>query len=86
MQAEGENQVGFERLANQRLLPPTFPRYTEVKTRSEASAYFRGLVERLLRALGVAQVSSFHGALDFFVDFTEDIAQTRLPGAFSRRL
>ena len=23
---------------------------------------------------------------DFFVDFTEDIAQTRLPGAFSRRL
>ncbi len=55
--------AGFDRLANQRLLPPTFPRYTEIRSRPEAAEYFRRLVDRLLAATAVAQVGNFHMAL-----------------------
>ncbi|GBP13217.1 N-alpha-acetyltransferase 35, NatC auxiliary subunit [Eumeta japonica] len=34
------NPMGFEPMINQRLLPPTFPRYTRIKLRSEALQYF----------------------------------------------
>ena len=44
---EGSNMIGFEPLANQRLLPPTFPRYTEIVGRAEAVAYLSALVGRL---------------------------------------
>ena len=33
---KGKKLVGFEPFANQRLLPPTFPRYTEIKARASA--------------------------------------------------
>ena len=43
---EDGNIVGFEKLANQRLLPPTFPRSTHYKTVEEGVEYFFKLVQR----------------------------------------
>ncbi len=68
-EAEG-NLMGFDRLVNQRLMPPTFPRYTETGTREGAVAYFRGLVDRLVSATSVTQIHTFHNALEFFVDYS----------------
>jgi len=67
---EDGNLMGFERMANQRLLPPTFPRYTQIKEKGEAVAYLGALLDRLLIAAKVAQVDSFHGAMEFFSNFT----------------
>jgi hypothetical protein len=54
---------GFEPLANQRLLPPTFPRYTEIRSRKSTVEYLSTLVDRILAAIGVVNVTSFHTAL-----------------------
>ena len=69
---KGKNLVGFEPFANQRLLPPTFPRYTEIKGRASAFAYLQSLVDRLLNVAinVVSQSQSFHTALHFFVEFS----------------
>jgi hypothetical protein len=37
----GQPLSGFEPLANQRLLPPTFPRVTEIRERSSALRYIQ---------------------------------------------
>ena len=56
--------VGFERLANQRLLPPTFPRYTEMRSRESAVEYFSQLVERISTAVhAVTQITTFQSAM-----------------------
>ncbi len=68
----GDNQMGFDRLANQRLLPPTFPRYTEIKSRSEMATYFRRLVEMLVAATAVQNVTNLHAALEFFAEFSSN--------------
>ena len=65
------NLMGFDRLVNQRLLPPTFPRYTETRSRESAVAYFRSLVDRLVAATSVTlQTNNFHSAVEFFVDYS----------------
>merc|ERR1719419_1050611 len=61
---------GFEPLANQRLLPPTFPRYTEIVKRSEAVKYLEQLVSRLSTVTEVTNIPSFHNMLDFFQSFS----------------
>lgn len=63
--------MGFEPLVNQRLLPPTFPRYTQMKTRVEAILYLESLIDRLKTATKVTECSNFQIALDFFNDFTK---------------
>ena len=55
--------LGFEPMVNQRLLPPTFPRYTEIRTREATMEYVETLLERLIAATQVASLSSFVGAL-----------------------
>jgi hypothetical protein len=67
---ENGNLMGFDRLVNQRLLPPTFPRYTETRTRESGIAYFGVLVDRLIAATSVTQVNTFHNALEFFIDYS----------------
>lgn len=69
---KGKNLVGFEPFANQRLLPPTFPRYTEIKERSSAFAYLQSLVERLIYVATnvVNRSQSFHSALEYFVELS----------------
>ena len=69
---KGKNLVGFEPYANQRLLPPTFPRYTEIKERMSAFEYLQSLVERLLHVANniVGHSQSFHSALEYFVELS----------------
>ena len=62
-ESENEQLTGFDKRANQRLLPPTFPRYTAIKSRSEAIEYLKELIERLILGIGVAQRSTFQSAL-----------------------
>lgn len=60
---DGPNLMGFEPLVNQRLLPPTFPRYTKVKSRVEALDYLDELINRLKVAVRITNVTTFHSAL-----------------------
>ncbi|XP_047117250.1 N-alpha-acetyltransferase 35, NatC auxiliary subunit [Schistocerca piceifrons] len=62
--------MGFDPLVNQRLLPPTFPRYTKIKSRIEAFEYFEELLNRLKVVCKITNYTSFHSALDFFIDFS----------------
>ncbi|XP_069688455.1 N-alpha-acetyltransferase 35, NatC auxiliary subunit isoform X1 [Periplaneta americana] len=62
--------MGFDPLVNQRLLPPTFPRYTKIKSRVEALEYFEELLNRLKVVCKITTHTSFHSALDFFIDFS----------------
>lgn len=55
--------MGFDPLVNQRLLPPTFPRYTKIKSRVEALEYFEELLNRLKVVCKITSHSSFHSAL-----------------------
>ncbi|OWR50381.1 MAK10 protein [Danaus plexippus plexippus] len=68
------NPMGFEPMVNQRLLPPTFPRYTRIKPRAEALQYFEELVTRLRHAWKITSCTNFHTALDFFMEFSRQRA------------
>ncbi|XP_038078607.1 N-alpha-acetyltransferase 35, NatC auxiliary subunit-like isoform X1 [Patiria miniata] len=57
--------MGFEPLVNQRLLPPTFPRYSKIIDRAAAVTYFEGLVGRLRTVCEVTNLNSFHAIMDF---------------------
>ena len=72
--------VGFESSANQRLLPPTFPRYTEIRDREASFSYVGDLINSLLHATQVVSHShSFKQTLDFSHSFnlTSPCALTR---------
>jgi hypothetical protein len=60
---------GFEPLANQRLLPPTFPRYTEIRSRKSTVDYLTTLADTLIASLAIVHVTSFHAALVIFASF-----------------
>merc|ERR1719422_112080 len=66
----GVKVMGFEPLANQRLLPPTFPRYTEIVTRDQTVKYLDMLLTRLGIITNISNIHSFHGSLDFFHSFS----------------
>ena len=55
--------MGFEPLLNQRLLPPTFPRYTKIRGRDDTLAYLEGLVSRLQTVCAVTELSGLHATL-----------------------
>lgn len=55
--------MGFEPMINQRLLPPTFPRYTRIKPRPEALQYMDELVARLRHAWKITSCNGCHSAL-----------------------
>lgn len=63
-------KLGFEPLANQRLLPPTFPRYAKIKSREDVFTYYDDLIQRLRVVCRIYSHSSFHTALDFFIEFS----------------
>lgn len=60
---EGWSHLGFDTMINQRLLPPTFPRYTKIKNNIDSFHYFESLLARLKQALKITTYSSFHEAL-----------------------
>lgn len=50
-------------MVNQRLLPPTFPRFTKIKERTEALNFFEGLIPRIKLACKVVNCTNYHSAL-----------------------
>jgi hypothetical protein len=49
--------MGFEPMINQRLLPPTFPRYAKIRSREETMDYLEILVGRLINITGIDQLN-----------------------------
>ncbi|XP_050302487.1 N-alpha-acetyltransferase 35, NatC auxiliary subunit isoform X2 [Anthonomus grandis grandis] len=69
---EGEEEMAcFEPSINQRLLPPTFPRYTKIKKREEAMAHFMEMLERFKVVCKAQGLTSFHQAVELFADFSQ---------------
>ncbi|XP_017799138.1 PREDICTED: N-alpha-acetyltransferase 35, NatC auxiliary subunit [Habropoda laboriosa] len=62
--------MGFDPMVNQRLLPPTFPRYTKIKPRIEALKYLDELLNRFRTVTMITNQNGFHAALDFFLEFS----------------
>ena len=54
-------------MVNQRLLPPTFPRYTEIRTTEATFEYLSKLLQRLIAATHVSQLTTYLSALVSFV-------------------
>lgn len=57
------NTFGFSPLVNQRLLPPTFPRYTKIKDRLAAITYLEELTLNLKHASKIIHCTNYHSAL-----------------------
>lgn len=68
---DSELLLGLAPSVNQRLLPPTFPRYTKIKTRIEAMKYFIKTIEQFKSVCKIQSITSLHQALDFFIDFSQ---------------
>lgn len=50
--------MGFEPLVNQRLLPPTFPRYAKIIKREEMVNYFSKLIDRIKAVCEVVNLTN----------------------------
>lgn len=57
------NIMGFDPMVNQRLLPPTFPRYTKIKPRIDALEYLAELINRFKVVIKITNYTGFHTAL-----------------------
>ena len=55
--------MGFEPLVNQRLLPPTFPRYTKIRSREDTLDYIEKLVDRLRMVAHVPDNQALHSVI-----------------------
>jgi hypothetical protein len=60
--------LGFDPLINQKLLPPTFPRYTKIKPATEAYLYFDSLLTRLKQICKLTNCVTFISALECFIE------------------
>ncbi|XP_076465149.1 N-alpha-acetyltransferase 35, NatC auxiliary subunit-like [Babylonia areolata] len=65
--------MGFEPLINQRLLPPTFPRYTVIRGRAESLDYVTNLLNRLYTITTVTELGSLHSTMEVFVEFSKSM-------------
>ncbi|KAH1010452.1 hypothetical protein HUJ05_004747 [Dendroctonus ponderosae] len=61
----------FEPSINQRLLPPTFPRYTKIKKRSDAIVHLLEMLERFKVVCRAQGLTTFHQTLELFADFSQ---------------
>ncbi|KAK3732899.1 hypothetical protein QZH41_012670, partial [Actinostola sp. cb2023] len=68
---EKGEMLGFEPLVNQRLLPPSFPRYVSVFGRQESIDYLQVVVKRLIHVCGVVEYSPLHIIIDFVSEFSK---------------
>lgn len=65
------NVMGFSPMVNQRLLPPTFPRYTKIKDRKEALNFLEELSHNLKLACKIVHCTNYQSALNFFMEFSK---------------
>lgn len=63
--------MGFSATVNQRLLPPTFPRYTKIKDRTETMNYFEELLQNLKLSCKIIHCTNYQSALNFFMEFSK---------------
>ncbi|KAH3833681.1 hypothetical protein DPMN_106994 [Dreissena polymorpha] len=63
--------MGFDPLINQRLLPPTFPRYTVIHTREDAISYVKKLLHRIDTATAVLNASNIQEVFEVFREFSD---------------
>eukprot|EP00794_Sanderia_malayensis_P004678 gene4678-5288_t len=63
--------LGFDTLVNQRLLPPSFPRETNIFDRAEALKYIQILLKRLSQSCSVLDCANFHTLLEFISEFSK---------------
>lgn len=61
--ADAPNPMGFSPTVNQRILPPTFPRYTKIKARDVSITFLEELVRRTKQACKVIHCANYHSAL-----------------------
>lgn len=61
--ADAPNPMGFSPMVNQRILPPTFPRYTKIKDRMLSMNFLEELVQRIKIACKVIFCNNYHSAL-----------------------
>ncbi|KAF7492143.1 N-alpha-acetyltransferase 35, NatC auxiliary subunit [Sarcoptes scabiei] len=71
-QSELPTIIGFKPLINQRLLAPSFPRYTQIKSRSESLEYLKNFLKRLRKLLKLSESEKFIDVLRFFNTFSAD--------------
>lgn len=57
------NPMGFSPTVNQRILPPTFPRYTKIKARDFSISFLEELVQRTKQACKIIHCVNYHSAL-----------------------
>ncbi|KAK2718941.1 N-alpha-acetyltransferase 35, NatC auxiliary subunit-like [Artemia franciscana] len=62
--------VGFEPRTNHRLLPPTFPRYSNSRTKPSIYQYLLSSLDKLQVAFNISNVNGFHQALEFLAGFS----------------
>lgn len=55
--------MGFSPTVNQRILPPTFPRYTKIKARDFSIGFLEELVHRTKQACKIIHCTNYHSAL-----------------------
>lgn len=60
---DAPNPMGFSPTVNQRILPPTFPRYTKIKARDVSISFFEELVHRTKQACKIIHCVNYHSAL-----------------------
>ncbi|KAG8130703.1 hypothetical protein E2320_017323 [Naja naja] len=70
--------MGFEPLVNQRLLPPTFPRYAKIIKREEMVNYFSKLIERIKTVCEVINLTNLHCILTTFLVDNKKVFGTHL--------
>lgn len=61
--------MGFEPQVNQRLLPPTFPRYTQIRSRADAINSMIQFMDRLKAMCKIREHTNFHSALVIMLRF-----------------
>ncbi|XP_014293858.1 N-alpha-acetyltransferase 35, NatC auxiliary subunit [Halyomorpha halys] len=67
-EVHGPVTIGFDPLVNQRLLPPTFPRYTHIKSPVESYRRLDDLLCRLRQITKIVSYTSFHLALELMLE------------------
>lgn len=78
--------VGFSPLVNQRLLPPTFPRFTKFKDRNSCFNYLEDLIHNLKLACKVINCTNYQSTLHFFLDFNKKAGSCLLSRTILQRL
>lgn len=56
-------------MVNQRILPPTFPRFTKIKERSASMTFLEELVQRTKITCKVIHCNTYHSALVIYTFF-----------------